>query len=477
MLDLLIVGGGVLGAFLAREFSFYEGSCLVLEKENDVCNGASGANSGIVHSGYDPKPGTLKAKYNKLGREMFPSLCKELGIPFIQRGSLTVALKEQGTETLYELLERAKQNCVEARIVEGEELRAMEPNLSEDAVAALYCPDAGIVDPFLLTARAMEDAIDNGVELHLDEEALSIAYEDGRYIVKTSLGEYEARTVVVAAGAYTEKIIKTIGMEGYGSYLKKGNYYVLEKTAKPVSRTVFPLPSQKGKGILITPTTMGAYLVGPDAVEHGDLDDVGTELNSLEAIMEGARKLVPMVSPSMGIRVYAGNRSSCWGGDFIIGEKEDLPGFVYLGGIDSPGLTAAPALAKDVIRNKIAPYLSLKPNDISKRIRTDYVYPNSLPKEERDALFARDGRYAHILCSCEKVSLGEVEDVLHSSLPCLSVKALKKRTGAGFGKCQGGFCMASVLPYLSESMGISEGEVPYDRPGSQISMKEIRDGD
>ncbi len=471
MYDLLIVGAGIYGALLARAFSRYSGKCLVLEKENDVGNGSSGANSAILHSGYDPVPGTNKAFYNAASIGMYPRILGDLEVPYRRIGSLTVSF-EADVSPLSELLERAGKNGVEARIVGRDELRKMEPSVSKEATGALFAPGAMIVDPFLLVSRAMENAIDNGVDLKLGEEVSSLEKSGDAYrAVTDSGGVYEARSVIVCAGPYTEKLIAPLGYPAYGSYVRKGCYYVLDHFGRLVDHVVFPLPGKKGKGILVTPTTSGNYLLGPTSEPHGGFGDVSTSREELSMVLEGARKLIPDLPIGETIRVYAGNRASSQGGDFIVGGGE---GFWYLGGIDSPGLASAPALSYSLIDEKIAPFIKLKKNESYNPKVRHYIRPMQLGEEERERLYKEKPEYAEIVCSCEKISRGEMEDALGRSLPCLSLKALKKRTRAGFGRCQGGFCQPLSIGIIAGKLGIDEGEVPYDKAGSRISLKEIR---
>lgn len=472
--DVIVVGGGIYGALLSRGLSFYQGRVLLLEKESDVGNGASGANSAIIHSGYDPLPGTKKALYNVRGNAMFPGLCRLLDVDLKKFGSLTVSFDEEGNKKLEELKKRADTNGVEAKIIGQPELGSMEPSLSDKAMEALYCPSAYIVDPFTLTAHAMENAIDNGVELHLLEEVVHLEKKDGHYLVRTNNGEYESRAVVLLAGGHNEVLLKELGEEGYGGKARKGEYYVLDHfNPNFLKHVLFPIPTSKGKGVLVTPTTSGNYLVGPSSEFTSDYEEVSTDELTLKEVKRMAQELVPSLPFNEQIRVYAGTRATSEKGDFIVGISKENPGLFHLSGIDSPGLASAPALCEDLVK-EIVSYLGLKKKDSYQEGVKPYYRPLKMSQEEREKFYLEHPKYTKIVCACEKVSLGEVEDVLSRSLPCLSLKALKKRTRAGFGKCQGGFCGPNLMPLIAKKLGIKEGEVLYDKAGSEVSVMKVR---
>lgn len=474
MEDVIVIGAGVIGAFVARNLSRYRLRCLVIEKSLDVGDGSSMANSAIVHSGYDPIPGTKKAVYNVAGNAMYDEIASDLEVPFRRIGSLTIAEDEEGVKTLQSLLDRAKQNNVPARIVYQDELRSIEPAISNEALAALLCPTAGIVDPFLLVARAFENALDNGVKLRLGEEVTSIKRVDGVYEVTTSKGRYLSKCVVNCAGLHSDEIANMVGSKGYRIIPKKGEYHVLDHFGPFVRHTLFPLPSKKGKGILITPTTSSNYLVGPSSDPIEEKEDVSTDSPTLSQVAEKAKSLVNELPLYERVRVFSGVRASIEGGDFIIEEDEGNPGFINLVGIDSPGLASAPYIGKIAVEELVSKRIELVENPaFSPKVR-HYVRPSLLSLSERNALIEANPDYGRIVCTCEKVSLAELEDILSRSLPCLTIKAMKKRSRAGFGKCQGGFCQAKVLMLLSKKLGIKPEEVLYDGPNSNILMEESK---
>jgi glycerol-3-phosphate dehydrogenase len=477
MEDVIIIGAGVVGGFIARSLSRYELSVLVLEKENDVGDVTSMANSAIAHSGYDPEPGTKKAKFNVLGNRMMPKVCQELDVPFGKVGTLTIALEEEQLATLQSLLERAKTNGVEARLLSAEEVKTMEPNINPEVKGALLCPTGGIVNPFLLSVRAFENAMDHGVKLHLDEEVTGVAKEKDHFVVATAKGHYEAKVVINAAGLHSDDIAKMIEPISWHITPRKGEYYVLDHYAPGlVNHVLFPLPSAKGKGVLVTMTTSGNYLVGPSSEEIEDKDDVATDVLTLDSVKAQAKMLVPGIPFNQQIRVYAGLRATPSTHDFIIEPAKSDPCFINVAGIESPGLVSSPAIGEYVANTLVGAVLPLKEKaSYNPRVRP-YIKPLAMPLWERNMLIKEHPEFGEMVCQCEKVSLGEIKDVLSRSVPCLSVKALKKRTRAGFGKCQGGFCQPQVVRLLAEYYHVTPLEVAYDKLGSALVEEEVKEG-
>ena len=476
MKDVIIIGAGAVGAFIARNLSQYDLDVLVLEKDNDVGDETSMANSAIVHSGYDPVPGTKKARFNVEGNAMFPTLCEELDVEFEQCGSLTVAIEDAQLPMLEELSKRGDSNGVPTKLLSGEEVRAMEPNISPEVKAALLCPTAGIVNPFTLVAHCMENALDNGVELSLGEEVNGIIVHDGYMEVRTSKGSHLAKVVINAAGVRSETIARLIDADlPWTIRPRKGEYYVLDHFAPGfVNHVLFPLPSEKGKGVLVTHTTSGDYLVGPSSEWVDDLDDHSTDTPTLQAVRSQATSMVPNIPFREQIRVFAGLRSTPSTHDFIIEPSPSVPSFLNVAGIESPGLVSSPAIGKYVVEELVSKLLPLKKKaHWNPRIKP-YVVIAKLPLEERARFIAEHPTYGEIICNCEKVSLGEIEDVLSRSLPCKTIKAVKKRTRAGFGKCQGGFCQPKVLFLLAKKLGVSPMEVLYDHDGSNVLLQEAK---
>ncbi len=475
MKDIIIIGAGVIGAFVARNLSRYQVSTLVLEKENDVGDVTSMANSAIVHSGNDPKPGTKKARFNVEGNKMYPQVCEELDVEFEQNGSMNVALSDEQIPLLKALQENAKQNGVETKWLTAEEVKALEPNINPEVKAALLCPTAGIVNPFTLTAHAMENACDNGVELHLGEAVLDLKKEGDHFRVKTEKAEYEAKIVINCAGLHSDEIAALIEPIDWKINPRKGEYYVLDHYgAGLVNHTLFPLPSEKGKGILVMRTTAGNYLIGPSSEWTESKEDFSTDSLTLADVKRQASDLVPNIPFREQIRVFSGLRSTPSNHDFVIEPAKTAPNFINVGGIESPGLASSPAIGRYVVEELVRPLLELKEKpDYNPRVKK-YLHVNALPLEERDALIKKNPHYGEIICNCEKISLGEIEDVLSRSVPAKTIKAIKQRTRAGFGKCQGGFCQPKVLLLLAKYYGESPLKVLYDKDGSEILDKESK---
>ena len=475
MEDIIIIGGGAVGAFVARNLSQYELDVLVLEKENDVGNETSMANSAIVHSGYDPVPGTKKARFNVEGNAMFPLLCEELDVEFERCGSLTLALEDKQLPMLDELKARSEANGVPVKLLSGEEVRKLEPNVSPDVKAGLLCPTAGIVNPFTLVAHAFENALDNGVKLALGEAVIRIEKHDGYYRVHTNKGVHEAKVVINCAGVFAEEIAKMVEDISWTIRPRKGEYYVLDHfTHGFVNHVLFPLPSEKGKGVLVTHTTADNYLVGPSSEWVDDKDDHSTDTPTLQNVKAQATMMVPNIPFREQIRAFAGLRATPSTHDFIIETAKDAPSFIHCAGIESPGLVSSPAIGKYVVETLVAAVLPLKPKaSYNPRVKP-YVEVRKLSQQQRAKLIAENPHYGEMICNCEKVSLGEIEDVLSRSLPVLTIKAIKKRTRAGFGKCQGGFCQPKVLFLLANHLGVSPLQVLYDGEGSNILDEEAK---
>ena len=475
MYDVIIIGAGAVGAFMARKLSRYELSVAVLEKESDVGNVTSNANSAIVHSGYDPVPGTLKAKLNVLGNKMYPQICDELDVHFVQNGSLTVAVEKEQLNTLDELAKRSKENGVEVRLLSKEETLKLEPNINPDCVGSLFAPTAGIVDPFNLVVHAMENAVDNGVKLFLNEEVTSIKQNKDSFLVKTKNNEYEASVVINCAGLYSDKIAEMIEPIDWSITPRKGEYFVLDHfNDNFLNHTVFPLPSKKGKGILVSPTSSHNYIVGPSSEPIEDKDDVSTDSLTLAEIRRQATLLVPSVPFNQVIRVFSGVRSTPSTHDFIIEPAKSNSRFINVAGIESPGLVSSPAIAEYVYDNFVSKLFTLKEKqNFNPRVRK-YNVLNDLSFNERNELIKSNPEYGKIICSCEKISLGEIKDLLSRSVPPTTVKGVKRRCRAGFGKCQGGFCSPMVTMILAGYYHVSPLDIKWDKSNSNILTEEVK---
>lgn len=458
--DVAVVGAGVIGSLIARELSRYNIKIALVEKCNDMAMGTSKANSAIVHAGFDAKPGSLKAKLNVEGTALMPELCKKLSVPFKPVGSLVVAFSDEETETLNELLERGRINGVPGlEIYDSEKLRTAEPNISDEAKAALWAPSAGIVCPYELTIAAAENAVVNGVDFIRNFEVKEINYSDGSFSVSDGENIINTDYIINAAGVYCDEIASLIGDNSIHTTPRKGEYMLCDKSVgKLANHTIFQCPSKMGKGILVTPTVDGNLLLGPSALDIEDKNDVSTTSDTLSEILEIAKKSVPSLTTREVITSFAGLRAHCSKNDFIIEPSEKNEQFINVSGIESPGLSSAPAIAlyvKDIMLSKI-----------NAEAKSDFVEDREEPvrfrhmtNEERKALIEKNPSYGRIICRCETITEGEILDAIHAPAGARDVDGVKRRTRAGMGRCQGGFCGSKVVELLAKELGVEINEI------------------
>lgn len=460
MYDVAIIGAGVIGSAVARELSKYNVKACVIEREEDVCCGTSKANSAIIHAGFDAKPGTLKARLNVRGNEMMDQLSKDLDIPFKRNGSLVVRTKDQDPAGLVELLEKAKANGVpRVRILNREELIAMEPNLSDDVVEALHAPTGAIVCPFHMTIAFAENAYENGVEFFLNTKVESIEKIDGGYKLSTDKQTIEAKVVVNAAGVYSDVFNNMVSTRKLQVIARKGEYMLLDKAAGcHVNQTIFQLPSKMGKGVLVSPTVHGNLIVGPTACDIDDKEGTNTTQKYLDSIGPAAALSVKNVPLRQVITSFAGLRAHEVDGDFVIGEAEGAEGFFNAAGVESPGLSSAPAIG-ELLAGQIAEKLSLSKKDNFKATRKGILNPETLTMEERNALIKEQPAYGNIICRCEMISEGEILDAIHRPLGARSLDGVKRRTRAGMGRCQSGFCSPRTMEILAREVPMAMSDI------------------
>ena len=469
--DVIIIGGGVTGCAVARAMSRYAASVLLLERGEDVCSGTSKANSAIVHAGFDAKPGSMMARMNVAGSQMMPALARDLDIPYKQNGSLVLCFDEGGRPGLEALLERGRANGVEGlRIVERDELVQMEPNVGDTAVAALYAATGGIVCPFELTIALAESAAANGVDFRFDREVTGLSREDGGWRVTVGGEDYFAACVVNAAGVYADAIHNLTGAKPIGITPRKGDYVLLDKTAGGhVRHTIFQLPGPYGKGVLVTPTVHGNLLIGPTATDIDDKEGTATTAAELADVQRKSAMSVKGIPYNQAITSFSGLRAHEAGHDFILGEVPDAPGFFDAAGIESPGLSSAPAIG-EYLAGLVAARLGAAEKADFIPTRRGIPHVAALPAEERQALIARNPLYGRIVCRCEQVSEGEIVDAIRRPVGARSMDGVKRRVRAGMGRCQAGFCTPRVMEILARELGIPVTAVRKNGPGSELAV-------
>lgn len=469
MYDVIIIGAGVSGCACARELSKYQVNACVIEKEEDVCSGTSKANSGIVHAGYDTPVGSLKAKLNLQGNEMMTSLAKELDVPFLRNGSLVICLNEENLPDLQAIYERGLKNGVkELALLNKEELQFREPNISEQAVAALYAPTAGIVCPFGLTIALAENAFTNGVEFKLNTLVKNIYKIKEGWAVETNKGVEESKFIVNAAGVYADVLHNMVSENKIHITPRRGDYCLMDKTeGKFVKSTIFQLPNKYGKGVLVTPTVHGNLLVGPTAIDIDDKEGTNTTQEGIEEILNKAENTVKNLPFRKIITSFAGLRAHEDNHEFIIKELEDAKGFIDCAGIESPGLSASPAIGLRVA-NIIKSRLNLEPNPDFVGNRKGILNLTELSKDEKNQLIKENPAYGRIVCRCELVTEGEILDAIHRPLGAKSLDGIKRRVRVGMGRCQSGFCMPKTIEILARELKVSQQEITKSGRNSNI---------
>jgi len=476
MYDVLIIGAGVVGALTARELTRYKLSVCFVDRDYDAGCGASRANSGIVHAGFDAKVGTLKAELNVRGCLMMPRVTEELDVEYKNTPSLVVCLAEEDMPALQELYERGKINGVKnLEIIDRERLRQMEPNISDSAVAALYAPDAGIVSPYELAIAAGENAVKNGADHYFGFKVTSIEKKDDYYIVSNGKQKIKARYIVNSAGLHSDDIAALTGDKDFDIIARRGEYMLFDKKVTSVINNVlFTLPTKNGKGILVAPTAEGNLLIGPNArpVDKGNTE---TTSEGLEEIHRGALALVPALPTLRNvIRSFAGQRPTPTTGDFIIRMSQNYPHVLHLAGIESPGLASSPAIAEYAVNMLAKAGLVLEKRDDFDPIRHSPVAFKSLSKEEKSAIIKNDPAYGKIICRCEKVTEGEIVAAINCPMGATSVDGVKRRTRAGMGRCQGGFCSPYVTELLAREMGVPLSDITKSGGETKLLLRRTK---
>lgn len=470
MYDVVVIGAGITGTFIARELSRYKLKILILEKNNDVANATTKANSAIIHCGFDAKPGTLKARFNVLGNPMFDRVCEELDVPFKRPGSMVAAFDDEELKTVEDLYSRGLQNGLKnLRILGADETKRLEPNLNDNVTGALFAPDCGIICPFGLAIALAENAMENGTELLLNQQVVSIEKEESVFNIYTSDRKFRSTYVINCAGLHADEIYNMVAPAGFTITPRRGQYYVLDKSAGNfVSMPVFQCPSRMGKGVLILPTVHGNLLVGPDSEDIDDKTNFDTERERLDYVRTTAQKTSRGIPFNLCITSFTGLRATPSTGDFIIGESEKVSGFINVAGIESPGLSSAPAIAAHVvdiikeIRGELAEKKDFNPR------RRKVIRFEQLSSEEKAAIIKKDPSYGRIVCRCEMVTEGEIVDAITRKAGATSLDGIKRRVRPGMGRCQGGFCSPRVMEIIARELNVSILDVVKDSSGSRV---------
>jgi glycerol-3-phosphate dehydrogenase len=473
MFDIAIIGAGAMGTSIARVLSRYQLKTILLDKDNDVSNGTTKANSAIIHAGYDAPYDSNKGKFNVKGNAMFDVWCEELDVPFERIGSLVIAHNEEEVKTLEELKENGdKLGVPKLEIIYGEKVRTMEPNLREDIIAALYAPSAGIIEPWELAIACAENAIENGVELRLNCEVQAIENKETYFRILNNQEVIEAKIVINAAGVYADKIYGMVNdAPEFTIHPRRGQYYLLDKEAEGfVNHVIFPTPTKLGKGTLVTPTMDGNTLIGPDSedLETGEKESVNTTYDRLGKVKEMASDITSKVPYGMNITTFAGLRAEPSTGDFIIEESKQVPGFVNVAGIKSPGLSSTPAIAEyvgEIVEQIVG---TLEENENYTPIRRPRLKFEDLTAEEKTDLIKKDPAYGRIICRCEMITEGEIVDAIHRSAGGRTVNGIKRRCRPGAGRCQGGFCGPRVMEILARELNCDMTDILQENEGSVI---------
>ena len=477
MYDVAVIGCGVIGAAAARELSRFRLSVAVLEKENDVACGTTRANSAIVHAGYDPPVGTKMARLNVQGSRMMEELCRSMNVPFKRIGSLVLAFSAEDMDCVRALYRRGCENGVEGlRVLTKEETLAMEPGVNPDVAGALWAPTAGIVNPWALAIACAQTAVCNGAELYLNFPAEEITEAGGFYRIRSGNRSVEAKYLVNAAGTFADRVNDMAAKPFFHILPVKGEYYILDKSqGGAVSHTIFRTPTAAGKGVLISPTVDGNLIVGPTADPANGPEDTSVTAGGLAKIASEALRCDAGINLRESIRNFAGVRATAETDDFILEASPDAPRFVNAAAIKSPGLSASPAIAAEIRRILETLGLACEEKEIFRDYRRPTPFRSMTDAQKQEAL-ANDPLYGRVICRCETVTEGDINAVLSGPIPPVSIDGVKRRCGAGMGRCQGGFCGPRVHELLSRAQGVPPEEIMQDRAGSWLLCGETKAG-
>ena len=472
--DAVVIGGGVIGSAIIRYLSLYNMKTLLVEKEEDISSGTTKANSGIVHAGYDPEPGTLKAKLNVKGAKMIKEESGKLHFDYKVNGAMVVSFSPNDDYKIDELYERGIKNGVEdMEIISGDEARRLEPNLSENITKCLYLKSSAIVCPFSLTQALSENAYENGAEFKFNTKVETIERIEDGYRIKTDNGLIiTSNAVINAAGVYGDTINNMVSEKKLHITPRRGSYMIFDnETQGMFNSTIFQLPSSKGKGVLVTPTVHGNLMIGPNSVDIPDKDDTSTTAFDLDYISKEALRTSPSIPFRKVITSFSGLRAHEDSGDFIVGEAEDAPGFFNATGIESPGLSSSLSIGEMVAR-MVADRLGIEKKENPVLERKAAPRPKEMSIDERNELIKSNPSYGRIVCRCEEISEGEIIDAITRPLGARSLDGVKRRVRAGMGRCQGGFCSPKVMELIEKYASIPFDEITKNSKGSNITMED-----
>lgn len=476
MYDIVIIGAGVIGGMTARLLSKYDLKICILEKENDVAMGSTKANSAIIHAGFDAPKNSLKAILNVAGSNMMKNICEELGVKYKNNGSLVIGFNQEDRETINTLFERGLYNGVkDLKIIEKDGLKKLEPNISDEATCALYAPTSAIICPYELTIAAIGNAMDNGVELKCNFEVENIIKLNDGYLIESKEGSVKAANIINCAGIYSDKIASLVGDNSFKIQARKGEYILLDKECgNIVKHTIFRTPSKMGKGILISPTVDGNLILGPTSENIEDKDNKNTSEEGFKKIIDLAKQNIPTVPVYKAITSFCGLRAVGNTGDFIINSPQK--GFINVSGIESPGLSASPAIAEYIVKILMDQGLVLKekPNYNPKRKSAHFFREATI--EEKNKIIAKNPSYGKIICRCEGITEGEILDAIHRNPKPTDLDGVKRRTRAQMGRCQGGFCSPYIIELLSKELNIAYECVTKSGGNSIVNFQKTKGG-
>lgn len=473
MYDAAIIGGGITGCAIAETLSRYNLKVGLIERANDVADGTTKANSGIVHAGYDAPVHTLMAQLNLRGSQVMSEECRRLDVPYKRIGSYVISLREEDDAHLERLLERGLQNGVSGlEILDAETVRSREPALNRKVRSALYAPSGAVVDPFALAIAYAETAAQNGVTFHLGHQVQDLCWEEDHWNIRTSTGPLQAAWIINAAGVHADQLQEMAGEREFKIIPVRGEYYLMDKNlGNLVHSVIFQCPGPMGKGVLVSPTVHGNLIIGPNAEVIEDPDDTRTTRKGLAQVREAAARSVPDISYREAIRNFAGVRATSDAGDFIIRMSESAPRFLNAAGICSPGLSSAPAIAEYAAGILAEAGLPLVRKDTYVKERRQ-VRMKALSPEDKQKMIEKSPLYGRVLCRCEMVTEGEIRDALFREPRTQTVDGLKRRAGTGMGRCQGGFCLPRIMEVISRELQLPQEDILLDQAGSRILTEE-----